>query len=195
MESVKAKLRIECGWGPQIRFGVKGLPKVWDGYLEVVDGRLLSVEPCFTDFGQKIVSISERACSWILTTKPKAIQGIVVEVESHPKGRIILELDSKNFNFQLGELFRKSGIIALRDEAIKMIKEQFGLSPGDVENPDVYWHHAYKAKIHVAIPEEAYHVKVSYTDENPKEGLNYYYVRVTQVNGQMAWSSPIWVKI
>jgi hypothetical protein len=27
----------------------------------------------------------------------------------------------------------------------------------------------------------------------PAEKANYYYVRVTQVNGQMAWSSPIWV--
>lgn len=195
MESIKAKLRIECGWGPQIRFGVKGLPKVWDGYLEVMDGRLLSVEPCFTDFGQKITSIYERACSFIFTTKPKAIQGIVIEVESHPKGGIVLELDSRTFNFQLEDLFKKSTVIALKDEAVRMIKDQFGLPPEGVENPDIYWHHAYKAKIHLAIPEKAYHVKVSYTDEKPKEGLNYYYVRVTQVNGQIAWSSPVWVKI
>ena len=26
-----------------------------------------------------------------------------------------------------------------------------------------------------------------------REGRNYYYLRITQINGQMAWSSPIWI--
>lgn len=192
---VRVKLRVECGWGPQERYGVKGVAKLWDCFLEVVDGRLLSVEPCFTDFGQKTVSISENTCNWLFTTKPKAIQGLVFELESHSRGRINLELNSKASSFILEELLKKSRIIALREDSVKMILEQFNLSPEDVENPDIYWHHAYKAKIHIAVPQEAYHVKLSYTDNNPREGINYYYARVTQVNGQMAWSSPCWVEI
>jgi len=31
------------------------------------------------------------------------------------------------------------------------------------------------------------------TDEKLNEGTSYYYVRVRQVDGEMAWSSPIWV--
>ncbi len=35
---------------------------------------------------------------------------------------------------------------------------------------------------------------LSYVDRHPKAGLNYYYVRVEQENGELAWSSPIWVE-
>lgn len=33
-----------------------------------------------------------------------------------------------------------------------------------------------------------------YVDRSLGEGESYYYIRVEQVNGQLAWSSPIWVK-
>jgi hypothetical protein len=38
-------------------------------------------------------------------------------------------------------------------------------------------------------------VRFEWEDAAPPaaEKANYYYVRVTQTNGQMAWSSPIWV--
>jgi len=35
---------------------------------------------------------------------------------------------------------------------------------------------------------------VTYTDEKPLEGENRYYVRVVQVDGNMGWTSPIWVQ-
>jgi len=37
-------------------------------------------------------------------------------------------------------------------------------------------------------------VKVEWVDENINENESYYYVRVMQENGELAWSSPIWVK-
>lgn len=35
---------------------------------------------------------------------------------------------------------------------------------------------------------------LEYVDRSLGEGESYYYIRVEQVNGQLAWSSPIWVK-
>jgi hypothetical protein len=35
--------------------------------------------------------------------------------------------------------------------------------------------------------------EVNYVDMEPKEGLNYYYFRVLQDDGQVAWASPVWV--
>jgi hypothetical protein len=35
---------------------------------------------------------------------------------------------------------------------------------------------------------------LDYTDAAPRPGENYYYVRVIQMDRNMAWSSPIWVK-
>ena len=36
-------------------------------------------------------------------------------------------------------------------------------------------------------------VSLEYRDNNPEPGTSYYYVRVEQEDGQMAWASPIWL--
>jgi len=36
-------------------------------------------------------------------------------------------------------------------------------------------------------------VDIQWHDEKPKKGENHYYVRVEQADGELAWSSPIWV--
>ena len=36
-------------------------------------------------------------------------------------------------------------------------------------------------------------VDVTYTDMEPEKGLNYYYFRLVQADGEVAWASPIWV--
>jgi len=41
---------------------------------------------------------------------------------------------------------------------------------------------------------EGSEMNFAYTDADTKAGDAYYYVRVQQKNGQIAWSSPIWVK-
>jgi len=33
-----------------------------------------------------------------------------------------------------------------------------------------------------------------WTDPQPKDGVHYYYVRVLQKNGEIAWTSPMWIK-
>jgi hypothetical protein len=42
----------------------------------------------------------------------------------------------------------------------------------------------------------AEHYRTAYTvqDQDGGAGVNWYYVRVTQANGQLAWSSPIWTE-
>ena len=36
-------------------------------------------------------------------------------------------------------------------------------------------------------------VQLTYEDSDAKPGESYYYVRVQQSDGQMAWSSPMWI--
>ena len=38
-------------------------------------------------------------------------------------------------------------------------------------------------------------VEFSFVDQDSRPGETHYYVRVQQADGQMAWSSPIWVTI
>ena len=39
-----------------------------------------------------------------------------------------------------------------------------------------------------------YGIRKTFIDETPKPGKYWYYIRVIQENGEMAWSSPIWVE-
>jgi hypothetical protein len=34
--------------------------------------------------------------------------------------------------------------------------------------------------------------ELTFTDREPLEGRSYYYVRVLQADGEIAWSSPVW---
>lgn len=42
------------------------------------------------------------------------------------------------------------------------------------------------------MPEAKYKISKSFTDDYDHQA--YYYVRVYQRNGEMAWSSPIWIE-
>ena len=47
--------------------------------------------------------------------------------------------------------------------------------------------------IHRLVRPEEYSAAVRWTDRRAGAPGDWYYVRVTQHNGQLAWSSPIWV--
>ena len=37
-------------------------------------------------------------------------------------------------------------------------------------------------------------IRFNWTDPDPRPGLSWYYVRVLQTDGQIAWGSPVWVQ-
>jgi hypothetical protein len=74
-----------------------------------------------------------------------------------------------------------------------MLKDQFGLTPEDVPSPDVLYHNAPKVKVHRAVPAAGYTAQLTLSD-TPPPGRSCYYARISQTNGQMAWTSPIWVE-
>ena len=204
---IRAKLRIQCGWGPERYTGFSEIEgKVWKGRLQLSEGRIIGVEPCFTDFGQKIEQVSSHACEFEFTSHPSMpsnkllarhhrtnLQGAIIEFEASIASQISLDGDPVNLSFSVADSLNNERLVALTDETEAMIGSQFGVHSEDVENVDVYWNNAWKMKLGRAIPYEQYCAEFSYTDNNPNEGENYYYVRVTQLNGQMAWSSPIWM--
>ncbi len=44
------------------------------------------------------------------------------------------------------------------------------------------------------VVEENYRTSFQFTDQGDGAQTDWYYVRVVQANGQLAWSSPIWVE-
>ncbi len=43
------------------------------------------------------------------------------------------------------------------------------------------------------LPAQGAECKGTWTDPQPQAGTHYYYTRVTQADGELAWGSPIWV--
>ncbi len=202
--SVQAKLKVECGWGPTPQYNFAVGPKSWKGELCVSHGRVVSVEPCFTYWDQKVETPQEQGVRWRMTTAPRrhgvfstsadCRQAIIFEVEGPADAPVALALNGWRTDITLLEAMRGSQVIGFVDEAKRRIEDRFQLKPEEIENADTFWHNAYKIKIYTAIPQASYTAAVEWVDEDLGSGPHWYYLRVSQLNGQMAWSSPIWVE-
>jgi len=62
---------------------------------------------------------------------------------------------------------------------------------GNIEKIDVIRNNAY---VYARKPDGP-SAEFQYVDMKPAEGLNMYYARVLQKNGEVAWSSPVWVNV
>ena len=143
----------------------------------------------------------ESHCCWELDTAfragnqtPGMTQGVVVEIEGSPRTRLHLQTEGVEVRSDLAELLQSSELVPLMSESGERIRDTFGLGEEDVTNPDAYFHNARKLKIHRAIPESGYRLTRVFRQVRLSPGTNSLYVRVSQLNGQLAWSSPVWIE-
>lgn len=199
--TVRAKIPIEFGWGPAAFHGFKVGEHIWRGSLSVREGSVASAEGCFTMAGQSIAQPSPGKCSFQLRTigrkggslTDSSQQTVVFEVEAAANTPLKLDVNDLSMTFTLAEAMRESKLLVFDAKAREMVKEQFGIDPDTVENRDVFYHNAYIAKRHLATPQAGYTAQLEWEDGDLASGRNFYYLRVSQLNGQLAWSSPIWV--
>jgi len=200
-EAQRAKCRFSFGWGPAGFYGFKPHELDWQVELSLDDGKLLDVEKCFTRYGNSVLHTDSAGCKARLTTTsrstgvttPESIQSLVFEVDGSRDTRLNLTVNEKQHTYMLGDLLDRSEVYAGMEESIALIEETFGVTPDQFPDDDPAYHNARKVKAHLAAPREAYDLSVSFKDKPPTGRESYYYLRVTQMNGQMAWSSPIWV--
>ena len=189
--SGRARCRIEPGWGRWIASGNLTLTP-WKITLEVEEGRLVEAMPCFRSrpFLENdrpgIKELTDRRCSWEAHgTQRYAVEGIqcfedantqavVVEITGAPETRLVLKLTEpveQVIAATLGELAEKAKI------------EPTGHLPGE------------SVVLHRLVLPHEYTVQAEVVDrQRSRAEADYYYLRVTQANGQMAWTSPIWVE-
>ncbi len=200
-DACRFKVRVECGWGISPMHGVESEPKVWEGHTRVDGGHILGCEGLFTTFGQHWRRESDQEYSWQLTTLPRQpgvsnTQGLVFEIEASRSDHIRLNIGEEELSFHVSEALRRSRVEAFLQETRPAIEKLFQVAVTDIENRgDVFWHNAYKMKVHLAVPRAAYDVPYRFVEEQVPPGRHWYYLRVSQTNGQMAWSSPIWVDV
>jgi hypothetical protein len=209
---IHAKLRLAVGWGPSDEYGFERTGRRWSGRLRIDGGEIVGARGCFTRLGQRHSRTADNEWEWQLTTSGRGagaenIQAIVFDLAGAPDSWLTVESDGAgptntgatgagllSHQVSLADALRTSRVIPLLDEARQAIWDQFGLKPEDIPSPDGVYHNAPKIKLHRAAPEAGYSAALSFTDR-PPAGVHWYYLRVSQTNGQMAWTSPVWVEV
>ena len=168
----------------------------WDGSLTVGEGRILHAVPCFRGnvdslVGRGIKNLSGSECQWkSKTRRSQGIDAIAFEVECTGQ-------DTLQFRFTCSGLKRDislSPVDILGKSIVKYMEEIPSTNDG------AYWHemkdHS-KFKVHKGWLTGQLTLSLTCEDnfpEHPHGRADFYYVRLTQRNGQRAWSSPIWVQ-
>ena len=186
-DTFQGVIRIEWGWGD------KEESVRWDGELKLSEGRIDSVEPCFTgdpvlapseDGGgvgesedpiHGIVGQDEQTVEWFSHTQGnlhpflRGTSALVLEVDAPVSARFDFKVNGKTFGWTVAELAegsRSDFLRGWRSEAVM---------------------------VHKAVPDATRSAQVAFVDSGESDGADYYYVRVAQENNQWAWSSPIWI--
>jgi hypothetical protein len=194
----KCRLLFECGWGPSPGYGFKNVLMKWKGAVEVQGGRILSALPRFTHFGQRYEVESDSRCTFAFQTTRDpaihAIQGLILELVGDLDTRLSFDVDGHQFAYALRDLSDRITLLPLMEESEQRILQEFGLKKGEEENPDIFYHTARKVRLSPPWPEASYRADVRFEKLPLAEGRNYFYVRATQIDGEVAWSSPVWVE-
>lgn len=191
-------LRIEAGWGPrpgEIPFGSHR----WEGELSLAGGRFTGWSPCWVNRGQGVPELRGDTARFTLTSEQTLVEqgfqgGIVLEFEATLDTPVNLRLNGQTFAGTVRALTAGSHLLWYREESAALVQASTGADPAGFERDDPLYHHAFKARLHRAIPEAGLTAHFALADDEPLTGETHYRVRVEQRNGQRAWSSPIWVQ-
>lgn len=196
------KFRVEFGWGPDTRVYPDITKKNWNGKIETT-GEILSIEKCWSSFGQRLINVDKKSCEFQLTTykssqtgkwmgpSPVLTEGFIFEIKANRDSNIILEVDKKKYEISVESILKDTQLIADLEEAKKLVKERFNFE--EYYRTDPFWHNAYKVRINRGTPKIGYTLNIDFHTKGLKNTRDYYMVKVFQRDGNLAWSSPIWV--
>jgi hypothetical protein len=176
--------RVEFGWGPWSAFDMARVCD-WEFEVSVDRGKILSVSPHFQsrpfdeerrnrvleaeDGSYEVFSHTSRLNAF----EDRATNDVVLEIQGSPETELR---------------------IVLRKPAEKTVTKL--LADLAVAN-EISFTGAFSSEsvmLHRVVFAENYESDFSFLDESASAETDWYYVRVVQTNGSLAWSSPIWVR-
>ncbi len=200
------KLRAVFGWGPRGFKHKDATDRVWDIAITVENGRLLGLEKFWMRFGQQILSQSPTGCRLRLTsvvsgTTPNSrfhpFPGIGLDLLGSPATRIRMDAAGLPMTFTLAESRHFPAVYADYAHAKDYLKQKVNITEDSLRagrhDLSSIWHTAYKTQLWPAVHESEFTALAEFEDTPDRPGESWYYCRVIQNNGQVAWSSPIWV--
>lgn len=204
--AARHKVRAIFGWGPRGFKHKDAVDRVWDVDVSVEGGALLGIEKHWMRFGQQIVSQNASGCKLRLTsvvsgTTPGArthpFPGVTFDIRGDSSTRVRMNAAGLPITFTLGEARRFPAVFADLNHANAYLREKTGLTAESMRasshDLSSIWHTAYKTQVWPAVHESEFAVTAEFEDAPDRAGESWYYCRVIQNNGQVAWSSPVWV--
>jgi hypothetical protein len=176
--------RVEFGWGPWADLNMARVCD-WKFDIDIDNGELLSVTPCFQsgpyDEGRRnnVNSITSTGCEIVSYTSRKqayeerATNSVILKIKGSPKTMLSVKLAKPteiSVNKSLAEL---------------------------AESNDIAFTGRFTSEsmmIHRVVFADNYKTSFKMKDTGQSKKTDWYYVRVVQTNGSLAWSSPIWVE-
>ena len=137
--------------------------------------------------------LSKSGAGRAATTSQNITQGVVFEIEGGNDTVIHLQGEGVSVTKSLGEAARACSVVPLLDESKEVTLSTFGLRDEDLRTPECYYKFARKIKLHKAVRQSGYEVNHTFRNLRLSKGDNYFYARISQLNGQYAWSSPVWI--
>jgi hypothetical protein len=176
-------VRFEYGWGPWQALGIGGVFD-WKVNIKVESGELVDVHPCFLsgpfeeDRRDRILN---RTSSGMTLQSYTALRQ---QVDDFSQKAIVLKLrgtPATKLTFTL-EPPRKASLTQTLGQLVES-NEAFFTSTFPHES----------AMVGRVVFADHYRTSFDFHHEEAEAGPHWYYARVVQSNGQLAWSSPIWL--
>jgi len=179
-------IRMEYGWGGMAT-NQTPLDRVhpvhdWDMKISFGDSKILEMQPCWqsgpmeehrrhriserTEHGFKLHSYTSRRRAF----KQRDTNAVVVKLKGSPGDYLTIDLikpEPTTVKVKLSEVLEGDHNARTKDGSMK---------------------------IHRIIPEVNTQMTFSINDDGDGHQTDWYYLRILQKNGQLAWSSPIWVE-
>jgi hypothetical protein len=181
----RARCRVRWGWGP---WATLEMPRTvdWEMRLALQGAKIRGIMPCWQsgpyeeDRRDKVLQVTEDGCRWQSYTSRKDCfaedpsKGLCLDIEG-PRDAVL--------RLEVREPARLSIESSLGELAERSLTEFTGRFTSE------------SVLMHRLVLPASYEAEIELEDDRGKtKSADYYYVRVTQANGQMAWSSPIWVE-
>ena len=177
-------VRFEYGWGPWPALGITRVCD-WDFRIELEGGAIEAFQtgfqsgPLEEDRRDRALERSERGLRVVSFTALRQMiddvstKGVVLRARGGPDTRLTITLTkpvamTRSWSFR--DLAESSEVLST------------GAFPKE------------SALVHRLVFQDHYRTSFRVADQDPGSGVNWYYVRVVQANGHLAWSSPIWVE-
>jgi hypothetical protein len=189
-------IRIEYGWGPPANV-IELENRRWEGAVTSDSASVESASPCFISPGQEY-TLADGAFTFSGTTGQDTVlkpvqNGYVLKVRGLADDAVDFRIQGLRHRATLADLRRGGTVLWDRQESAGFISEKFSVDAERLYRKDVLFGMAYKAKIHRAVPSGLFRRTAEFRDLNDDGKAHSYRVRVRQKNGQLAWSSPIWI--